>query len=220
MTIDLKSIWLCPSCASFHLHKSSLLVCEKCGFQIRKHDYKIIMDYSKYVFQYGYRYRELYENQVANIGEIGPKFCFTDQATIYAFLGVAALSGVVGNLAYDIVKAASKKIIYNFNKLMEEEADIRDDEIEKIFKNFEEFINNFSSIDKKVADAITEEMIVHSVRGKDAKKMAKLIFANERSPKVQAEMVKIMKKAIKKEKKKPKPQPENFDDFWGNIKIQ
>ena len=178
------------------------------------------MDYSKHVFQYGHRYRELYKNQVANTGEIGAKFCLTDPATIYAFLGVAALSGVVGNLSYDIVKAVSKKIICNFNKLKGEETNISEDEVEKIFKNFDEFINNFSSIDKKVADAITEEMIVHSVSGKNAEKMAKLLFANERSPKVQAEMVKIMKKAIKREKKKPKPQPEIFDDFWGNIKIQ
>lgn len=150
-----------------HINDDTVKVCESCGFKYDKRTYKRLMGYAKQAVKYGYDYRKAYEEQIKIDNEIYINYKLPEPDSLYQWLALAALSGVVGNVAYDIVKKLAKKFYHKVFQLKENKRydEIRkflsDDKQLEIFTNYiREYYNNFPDINPKVKKAIEQEIFL------------------------------------------------------------
>ena len=220
--------YICPNCATFNLTTTKGFECSNCGQSFNRRHLKITHDYAKHVYLYGHVYRRAYQNQLDDNGEVSTKFCLTHDE-IYKFIGLAMLSGVFGNFAWEIVKNACFKIVESYNKKFKKEYTFSEHELNEIYESFKLFIKSPGQIDKKVMDSIVEEMFAHGA-GKHGKKFLKnfLMYsvtddANEKNQ-IEIENQKLLKKFSKEVGKKiselQQAEDEAFDNYWGQIKIE
>ena len=101
--------FLCLNCGE--INQNEELCCRNCGSELDTKEYNHLMEYSKRAFEYGFDYRLAYEEQVKNYGEVKVKFSLVSPENYQTWMAAAALSGMIGNLAYDLVKYVGKKII-------------------------------------------------------------------------------------------------------------
>jgi hypothetical protein len=163
------SEYICPQCATFNVKRQKTFECLNCGSFISKRHLKLVHDYAEYVYTYGHMYRSRYQNQVDNTGEVGIKFSNTPDS-IYHYIGLAMLSGVVGNIAWEVIKTAAKTIVVSYNFRFNENKEISDQELHEIYRSFEIFLKHMDDINKDVKAAIFEEIFAHE-SGKYGKKM-------------------------------------------------
>jgi|GEM_PF-5287083 len=221
--------YICPYCASFDLNNSRGFKCNNCGSNLNTRHLKLVHNYSEYVYLYGHRYREDYQNQVDKNGEI-TVFHFLEPDSVYKFIGLAILSGVLGNLAWVLVIGAVQKIISEFNIKFGQNHKISELELHNIYKSFEIFIKHSDKIDKKVMDGIMEEILAHESDNKLVKKIAEnsieeMITKNPKEKEklrgINIKLIKEISKALpKKIKKLKEAEEENYSDYWGKIKIE
>ena len=220
--------YICPTCATFELQNDKGFECVNCGTVHNTRHLKITHDYAAYVYLYGHLYREDYQKQVDKHGEVKIYYCL-EPDSIYKFIGLAMLSGVIGNLAYDLIKTASLKIIAEYNMIFEKNHEISEEELNNIYRSFEIFLKHSDQIDKEVMDGIIQEVLAHK-SGKVLKKLAmnniqSMIKSNpreiERIRQENTELIKIMSKTIRKKiRKKQEAENEDFSNYWGRIKIE
>jgi hypothetical protein len=221
-------IYLCPNCATFELKDNKGFECSNCGSAHKTRHLKLTHDYAAHVYLYGHLYRKDYQKQVDENGKIVIYYCL-EPDSIYKFIGLAMLSGVIGNLAWDLVKIASKKIISEYNSVFDKNHEISESELHDVYKSFEIFINNSDKIDKKVMGGIIEEMFAHE-SGNVGKKLAlnnlKQMGKEDQTEKEQlrkenAKLIKNISKTLRKKiQKKQEAAEEDFSNYWGKIKVE
>lgn len=222
------SNYLCTQCATFNVSSQKGLECEFCGYRPNKYYIKVVHKYAKHVYKYGHMYRARYQKQLDYQGHISTKFC-TEPQSVYTFIGIAMLSGIIGNFAWDAVKSASDKIIESYNRKHGSSESISEEELQEIFESYNIFINHFDEINEEVRMAILEEILTHE-SGKSGKKAMRnaVIAEYSSSPAKKRVLVKQNEKLAKNISKEIRrklshledAKNENFDDYWGKIKIE
>ncbi|AWG20529.1 hypothetical protein FFWV33_02775 [Flavobacterium faecale] len=164
--------YLCLNCAHIN-EKSTDEKCENCESVLDTVYYNRLKEYSNQTVIYGFNYRRAYEEQVKKNGEVNEKFSLIAPTDYFDFLAIAALSGMVGNFAYDLVKNVAKQIYTKLkNKSEEEKLDNSEKELIELISDPSK-LNLFiiyikaryknAKLHKKVQDAIAEEEIVHAM---------------------------------------------------------
>ncbi len=202
--------YLCLSCA--HINDKEIEeVCENCNTLPDSEFYNKFIKYSKYAVEYGYDYRLAYEDQVKKYGEVRGKYSLVAPIDYYDFLAAAALSGVTGSLAYDLVKYVANQVYKRITAKNESEHDSQEKHLLKIISDptalnlFTAYITGYyrgTKLNKEVEKAVTEEEIIHAMlKGEEGKDdFMKAIEKSEEGGKeaFQKEFIKLLSKGALK----------------------
>lgn len=199
---------LCFKCAELYEGHQ----CNFCGAE-HPDNYDAMLEYSKQVYEMGVNYRNFFEEKVASEGKIRCFASLIQPEQWLVFIGIAALSGVIGNASYDLVKSVIKKIV--------EKA--KQDGAEKIVKQFDldakieiviiqihEYINTPEKIHPEVLRGIKEEERVDDYMYGFIEKME--VMSNKKNT---PDIIKQELKLIETRKLKIKSvNSKNFLYFW------
>ena len=207
---------ICFNCCAIYKAKKSLKIkCPECGYSPNRDMYSKIMNYGIAAAYYGHDYREKYEKQINKKGGIKTVYALPEPATILCFLAVAALSGVVGGISYDIVKSVFLKIIGNANKIKknigQNKIKFKNDNSIKVFINqMNTFYLDLKDIDPLVKSEIEKEMIIWDFCDAIHPELFNGKYTKE-------EILEAIKKALIEKEHTQKPSEEDFVDFWKEI---
>ncbi len=155
---------LCLSCASIIDNGNS---CSACGSPISR-DYDIIVSAAKSSVEFGILYRNYYESQLTRNGEISSKASIVPPDQWLVFIGIAALSGIVGNASYDLIKSVIRKIISKAKREGGEscftEFQLESSHgIEIFIEYIREYNEGMPNVSPEVRSAIVEEILIHGI---------------------------------------------------------
>jgi uncharacterized membrane protein YvbJ len=158
---------LCLNCAT--LIDEEAYACHSCG---RAHDSvryaRLVRTASRYA-ELGVVYRSRYEAQLRRHGKIIEKYDLTPPEWLI-FISIAALSGIIGNAAYDVVKAIINKIVNNSAKsnivyLSDyQKGDFKlesEEDIKRLIGYLKDYHHGLSNVHPDVWRAIEEEESIH-----------------------------------------------------------
>ncbi|WHP31743.1 hypothetical protein QMG90_01985 [Trabulsiella odontotermitis] len=190
--------------------------CHCCG-EAYPDDYEAILERSAQAYEMGVWYRQFFEKQVKSHGKINCYASLLPPEQWLIFIGVAALSGVIGNATYDLVKSVIKKIIETAkSEGANEIADKYDSDkkIEILIIQINEYINSPEKIHPEVLRGIKEEERVDNYMYGFTE-----IMEIKGNRKLSPEEVEEKIKKIKNRKAKMKSINEkNFAHFWDKHK--
>jgi DNA-directed RNA polymerase subunit RPC12/RpoP len=207
---------LCFNCAAvYSLSDTSQYKCPYCKHSVDAELYKEVIDYAKTAVHFGYNYRKKYEDQIQTQGEINAHYCLSDPSSILCFIGIAALSGIIGNLSYDIVKKVIGKIIRSSKKvdydIDETTMQLLNDFKIKIFVQYiQEFHTDSSTAVIKVKQEVEKERFIFSL----TKTLYPAITGGNTS---REQIHDAFLEAFNKYHNFKKPSHEVFDSFWQDI---
>lgn len=102
---------ICFNCASLYIPSNAgQYTCPYCKHSFDVDLYEEILEYAKTAVYYGYDYRKKYEEQTDKDDKVTTTYCLNEPLAIACFIGVAAISGIIGNASYDLVKKVVGKI--------------------------------------------------------------------------------------------------------------
>lgn len=164
---------LCINCGHVNFDTETK-VCANCHVENDMEQLKALCEYANRAIHYGYQYRVEYEHQVHTQGKITLKYSLLSPSNYLEWIGVAALSGVLGNLVYDIVKHVANQIYQKLTiKQQQEKLSNKDEEVLNIVGNnatlikftiyVQQYYKGMPNINIKAEEGITEEEIVHAV---------------------------------------------------------
>lgn len=210
------SLALCFKCASiYNLSRVDEYTCPFCHHSVDETVYTRILNYAKTVVYYGYDYRKEYEKQVYTNGKITKKHALFDPATIACFLGIAALSGVIGGSSYDLVKKVINKIMNNSKKI---DHNIGQDKIlitnETDIKIFLQYIQEFHAGKLSAVDEVKSEIAKETIIWNLTNTLFPVLSKGDPS---REKIYEAVKKAFDDYKNADKPLPIDFDSFWEKI---
>lgn len=174
---------ICTQCAAvFDTPKQRPLTCPNCHSPLEESGYSRLVSYAHAAVQYGYAYRLVYEEQYETNRNL-PKRYSIPISDVLTFCALAAISGIVGNAAYDLIKAVINKILNQFeqqkteDQIDEYEQQMQDDDISEmrqiinapeLFEVFMSYLADFydgmPGANPTVKGAIFEEMTAESLR--------------------------------------------------------
>lgn len=208
---------LCFNCASIYIRsKGQRYICPHCKYSISKERYNHIKDYAKEVVYYGYEYRKAYENQICAYGKISSHYCISEPSSITSFLGIAALSGIIGGASYDIVKKAIGRILSYSKKNNRSKKQTRIIYSNKIdinifLKNIQEYHTNRLATDDAVkSELVKEKFIVHLTNA--------ISPTLKKGPPSHKKIHNAVMKAFHYSQNPEKPKSKDFKSFWNDIK--
>jgi len=211
-----KTYALCLNCASiFPSTREAKLVCMSCGFEIDRTFYEKLFEYSKTSVYYGYNYRKYYEKQIEDDGNIHTFASLSVPVTVACFLGMAALSGIIGNIATDIVKKAFKKIMANSEQLNKDigqnNINITNDTDINIFI---QYVKDYHTSEYNTSDEVKYHIVKEEVIDNLSDKLCPTIAQGKPSlEKIQ----KAVEEALKSSEKTDKLSVEDFREFWKRL---
>jgi hypothetical protein len=153
---------VCLGCANLTSDDNRGGSCSKCGVQLSPDVYGKLLAYAERLVRYGYQYRGLYEDEVRD-GEEQRRHYLLPLHEIFNFIGLAVLSGIVGNTAHELVKAAIGRIREQARteKLVDPAILARlDSEISQLELYLIELTVDPRRIDRRVLSAILDEAFV------------------------------------------------------------
>ncbi len=217
----------CLNCG--HLNDKTVRVCEVCGSRFDQRTYKRLMDYGRQAVRYGYDYRREYESQIKSNNEISINYNLPEPDALYQWLALAALSGIVGNVAYDMVKYLAKRLYHKIvgskenKKYGEVIKFLSDDKQLELFTNYiKDYYNNFSDIHPEVKKAIEEEIFIDNSHN-TAEETRELMLAFDSDRKKYLQLYKKYYLRAKKRvysKRKNKPSMEELNRILSNLKYK
>ena len=166
---------ICLSCANIFTapikpqHK-----CPLCGHVMPRKNYEEIVQAGRDAILFGHIYRSKYEDNYRKNKKgchYGLSIDYTT-LTLLSFIGVAALSGVIGNASYDIVKAIIQRIARSSpvkRRLKDESkavylSDLYSERfIQRLIAHTRDHHNGFRNAPRKVRDAISSEIRAQTV---------------------------------------------------------
>ena len=205
---------LCFNCASvYKLSNKNKLKCPYCKHCIDIELYKKILSFAKTAVHFGYVYRKKYEEQIQTADEIKTVYCLPDPSAVACFIGVAALSGIIGGAAYDTVKKVISKIMESSKKINQDKGKSKikiqnDDDIRIIFQYTQEFYTDTISAVDEVKYHIEKERFIHLLTEK--------LTVNGDAPS-KKEIQDAVSKAYDEYRNCKKPSAEDFNSFWNDI---
>ncbi|RTL55589.1 MAG: hypothetical protein EKK46_06645 [Rhodocyclaceae bacterium] len=168
--------------------------CSECGTELDPKAILRLYEYAAEVYYYGVQYRRYYEDAYAESNN-PPKPSLLFDGEAFAWVMLAALSGVVGNAAYDLVKSVANRVredvaagrlpARDYSPMLE----LSDNELGELIGSAREYRNGMDGLTKEVRAAIAEEIVADSV---------------VHNPAVANEMMKLMrhKKVTQKDRKR------------------
>jgi len=166
MTIENKII--CFHCATLINAKEK--VCSNCDTIVDKNRYERVNNKIHQYIQFGYTYRRRYEKQLKETGKIEEKYRLEFIGDVYAWIGLACLSGVIGSASWEFVKKIVGKIISQVDE-PELEIFISDEKSLQRFSNYLlDYHRSFKGVNDDIQDVIFEEMEAHAAEGLSAYK--------------------------------------------------
>jgi len=179
--------FLCLNCGLINDNSSSL-ICTNCGKELDELVYYELMNYSNRAVHYGYKYRRIYEEDVEKNGKISVKYSITNPLTLEEWLAAAVLGGIVGNLAYDLVKFVCKQIYQKLTTKKENEITSEDklmlkfindnNNLKKFILYIQDYYNGLPGINKKILEGIFEEEAVDLLTKKNTKEITEKFNKN------------------------------------------
>lgn len=160
---------LCLNCGHIN-HKIVTTVCENCNNENDLEQYHKFSEYARRAVRYGYQYRTAYENQLTTQDDVKERYSIINPETYYELIAIAALSGIAGNLAYDLVKHVAKQI-YNGLIKKQKHAGLTYEEqglinlindnafLNKFITYIQSYYKGMPDIDEKISKAIFDEEI-------------------------------------------------------------
>jgi len=210
--------FLCLNCGHININNKTLR-CDNCNNENDFKQQKKLTEYASCAVHYGYEYRIEYERQVSEKGEISVKYSLLNPSTYLEWIAVASLSGVVGNMVYDLVKHVAKQVYEKLTakkeagQLTHEEQNaltiVSDNAtLNKFTVYIQSYYKGMPKIDKKVEWGILEEEIVHSITDGEVNKMEQIMKEVENGKDIKEAFGELFlegaKKAAQKRREKPK----------------
>lgn len=208
---------LCFACGNISpdLHHEAI-VCPDCGEEVKRSTYRHVLGSAMSFITYGVIYRRKFERQLKEEGSISTHYAISEPEAVLCFLGVAAVSGVVGGIAYDVVKTAARRIFENaknFGRAAEPEIHEIDPhgDIDEFIRYAEHYFRDQNRIDCQVLAAIREEKVAWALTDMFADHMSsKRHFSEE-------DLKKEVREALLKSIVLDAPSPEDVRGFWMNL---
>jgi hypothetical protein len=204
---------LCFKCASIYTPSSvDKYTCPFCHHSVDKAIYTKILNYAKTAVHYGYSYRKAYENQVLTEGSIATKYSLPEPVTVLCFAGVAALSGIIGNAAYDLVKRIISRLIASSTGVADGTGQTKihisnETDIQVFIQYIKEFHEDKSAATPEIRWEVEKERII-----KNLEHTLFPLLSEGTNPGREAIHEAI--KAAVEEDHNVRPTPPDFDSFW------
>ena len=173
-----KTFTICWRCGSLKVTaKKVALVCNECSFSISDGDYHALFDFGRDAILFGVYYRQRYEDQIQEHGEITRKYCLAEPPVVLSFIGGVMAGGIIGNASYDLVKSALTRLadalgrrklakqrslnrrtfatiddLALIRKLLNDEEEFR-----RLAEAIAEYLNGMPNVDQAVRGAIIDE---------------------------------------------------------------
>ena len=208
---------LCSKCASIYtLPRVAEYRCPFCHHHADKVLYEKIFNYAKKAVYYGYSYRKAYEEQILKDGRIAKRYFSPEPAAILCFIGIAALSGIIGGASYDLVKKIISKIMGSSNSRAEgiDEAKIKicnNRDIKVFIQYIQEFHEGKSTAIPEIKWEVKKERII--------KKLEHTLFPKfNKGAKLSRKTIhEALRTAFEKDQDDDKPEPSDFEAFWSDV---
>jgi len=204
---------MCFSCAQiFPKKREDPIGCPSCGFAIHAETYHRIITYAICAVYYGHDYRRAYDKQMAEHGEITTRYALPDPATVLCFCGAAALSNIIGGIAYDLVKKAIRAVVNRARSIDQDIGQSRvflntAEEIDSFIQCVREYCADHGAIDRAVLLEIEREEIVCEITE---------LIPKTSSP-TKDEILEAVRKAIGNVKERKHPSGDDFNSFWEEL---
>jgi hypothetical protein len=103
---------ICLGCASLDVSvRKDALVCNNCGFSFTESAYNEIVKYAAHVTRYGHQYKKAFARADEEYKRTGRRIdYYLTTSDVLTFAALAVLSGIIGNTAHELVKAALSAI--------------------------------------------------------------------------------------------------------------
>lgn len=207
---------LCFNCSTiFPVLKNESRKCPRCEYSPEPKLYSTIIDYAMAAVYYGRDYRQRYEKQLEETGQIKEVYALPDPNIILTFLAASVLSGIIGNLSSDLVKSAFHAILRKAKKNAENigQKDVNftnETEINIFIHQINEFNINFQNVNPVVKREIEKEMLIWSLSNAMTSEIKNGNFTKEA-------IHNAVLKGFESAKKTQKPSPVDFANFWREI---
>lgn len=213
---------ICFQCACVFPQKSNMTIeCPDCHYQADPQTYENLLAYATDAVNYGYHYRLLYENEYEYDTSLSTRASILVEE-IWTFCALAALSGIIGNAAYDLLKTVILKIVGQFKQKndshqVEQIIKILEDptQFELLMRYLKDFHNGMPGLNPTVKRAILEEMEVDALSQAIIPALTRT--SSRGSKKYSSEEIanRIMSQYRSKHQKANKsPERGDFEDFW------
>lgn len=209
--------YLCLNCGYLNFDTDTN-VCANCNTENDIERLKFLSDYANRAIHYGYQYRVEYERQVKIQGEITVKYSLLNPSTYLEWIGVAALSGVLGNLVYDIVKHVATQVYQKLTSkqqltgLSNEEKNVMNiigdnATLNKFIVYIQQYYKGMPNIDKKAEKGIIEEELIHSVTDDLKDEMYNALEEIEDGKDAQETLIELLRQGARAAGKKRRAKP-------------
>lgn len=222
---------LCFFCAAvYEAPDGPVLQCPCCGGTIPRDTYEGYLRDAREAVEYGWNYRRRYEADLRKNGRITCHYALAEYEEAVHFLALAAVSGIVGGLAYDVVKKAMVKIIDTVAKKEMKHTEnsvlalIRDrKKLDQFIQYVSAYYACFDSMEEEVQRAVMEEMLVDKLSptleqqllsanpNMDVEEMKDLAILSDE------EIFRGMLEVRRDIQRRYRLGPEDFQDFWKNV---
>jgi DNA-directed RNA polymerase subunit RPC12/RpoP len=208
---------VCFSCGNiFPNEQKNPIACLSCGYEIKAEMYRKIMKHAMCAVYYGYDYRKVYEKQIANNSLITERYALVDPSTLLCFCAAAALSGIIGGIAYDCVKKAIKAIISNGNAIKQDIGQSRIYLFESHELNtFIRYIRQYSIDRDEIDSGVLKEIEDEEIGWAASSITTELIFRGVTL--TEEEIREAIHDAIHDAKNPDRPIKDNFVRFWESL---
>ena len=215
--------FLCLDCGNLFADEiTSLLVCNECGRENKREDLIHMYRYAADAFYFGHQYRHIYQNRNAISEKI--RFHIPFAGEIFAWIMMAALSGVIGNATYDVVKLAIKRIIdqspsdkvrQDYLPLLE----LTDEQLGDLLDSARSFANDLDGLTHHVREAIIEEIAVDAMIDNPSltAEIQKLMSKKQIKPKHKRRFAELVRAAISERRRKQSQKSSNYKDLWAKL---
>jgi hypothetical protein len=198
MTLFVPKNLFCLACVRPDTCKDApeLVTCEYCNFELSRREYAEMTAYANRLAVFGYAYRLKFEEDLERASDIKSRYILHVE-DIFTFAAVAALSGVIGNAAYDMVKATIQRLLRTYGRSQ--------DELQLDVDVFIQYITEFHStgymqLPSQLREAIFEELL--------ADELTDLIATDGRRIEDVSDYVLLLRDAMDRLRRQTTPKPE------------
>jgi hypothetical protein len=151
---------LCMNCAKLNSRAEALSsICVECNATLDQRIHDDMFRYAFYAARYGYQYRNYYER--SNNGHPTGKPMLGSLDPIFTFIGIAAISGIIGGAAHDLVKHAITRILAQQRDGQNSENIIEwtESDIERYIEDISDYHKDLRGIQETIRNDLVEEML-------------------------------------------------------------
>lgn len=194
------------------------VTCRSCGGEDRWEFRKAFEALGSECVEYGVLYRDMYERDLA-AGGCNSRYALPGFDQLLIFAGISAASGIIGGVAYDLVKAVILKIANSAPIDEEKQNDPfriqflqKEENINLFIKRIDVYLDGMRDVHPSVKGAIVEELVVHEM----GRLMEKSKFDSSRLLTDKEKFKKLHKKSFRNviERQKLRPSKKHWKQVW------